>query len=208
MKNLKVMRVFRLNNFFSIFILTSFFSIQAHSARVIGLKFADSIELGPKKLTLNGIGLRKAEVALGLKVNVYAAALYLENKSQNAEDIIKNPSPKIVKLGYARSVGKEKARETWTTNFEKLCLGPQNPCSKEKSAFTDQFLPAIGDMEEDQFQEFIIDGTTLTISAPKKSKVTIENTNLGIFLLRVWLQNPPNPEVSEGLLGLKDFSKE
>jgi hypothetical protein len=178
------------------------------AAKVIGIKFADTYSHNGSELVLNGIGLRKVDVALGLRVNVYAGALYLAAKNSNPQDIIQSKTAKVVRLGYAREVGKDKARETWKTNFEKICGSEKSFCFKDKAIFETQFISAIDDIEEDQYQEFIIDGAKLKIISNKKEKALIENTQLGQFVLNVWLLSPPNPELASGMLGQADFSKE
>ena len=176
-------------------------ALTSYGAKLLGLKFEDEVTFEGKKLILNGMGVRKADVALGLRVDVYVAALYLEALSKDAQSIISSKGPKFVRVGYARSVGKEKSRETWLANFEKICKDPKSFCFNERDVFMNQFLPAIEDIEEDQFQEFWITDRSLRFKSHKKEKLNLQNTELGKFLLNVWLLNPPNPEVSEGLLG-------
>ena len=194
------MKLLRLSSVFYVFAILSWTSIPVQGAKMLGLKFDDEVTFEGQKLFLNGMGVRKADVALGLRVDVYVATLYLDALSKDAKAIIASKSPKLVRIGYARSVGKEKSRETWTANFEKICKEPTSFCFKEREVFMNQFIPALEDIEEDQFQEFWISDKGLRFKSHKKEKLNLQGTELGRFLLHVWLLNPPNPEVAEGLL--------
>jgi hypothetical protein len=194
------MKFFRLSSMCFLFAVIGWQSTSAQGAKLLGLKFDDEVTFDGQKLLLNGMGVRKADVALGLRVDVYVAALYLDKPSKDAKAIIDSKSPKLVRIGYARSVGKEKSRETWTANFEKICKEATSFCFKEREIFMSQFIPALEDIEEDQFQEFWISEKGLRFKNHKKEKLNLQNTELGRFLLHVWLLNPPNPEISEGLL--------
>ncbi|HBF50105.1 MAG TPA: lipoprotein transmembrane [Massilia sp.] len=66
---------------------------------VNGVKFDDTNKVAGKDLKLNGAGLRTK-----LVIKVYAAGLYLPEKSKNVADILKMEGPRRVTLVMARDV--------------------------------------------------------------------------------------------------------
>jgi len=69
---------------------------------VNGIKFEDVNKVGGKDLKLNGAGMRTK-----LVIKVYAAGLYLTEKSKNVADILKMDGPRRVTLVMARDISSE-----------------------------------------------------------------------------------------------------
>src|SRR4051812_36731362 len=72
--------------------------------------FQDSINFDGKTLRLNGTGIRKATI---FNVEVYAAGLYLEQKSLNALEILNSKSVKIIEMKFLRDVSSDKMKDAW-----------------------------------------------------------------------------------------------
>lgn len=164
---------------------------------VLGIKFEENIEIEGKKLSLNGVGIRDKEIALGFKVNVYAGALYLEKPSSDHKAIMASPETKMVRLVYAHAVDNVKARNTWQENFDKYCMG----CEKLKPVL-ETFKTFLDDMESDNVQDFVFVGSKLKVISKKKSKGEVDSAEFQKFLLSIWLDHAPNPELKDGMLGL------
>ena len=75
---------------------------NAIAAEVAGIKFADTVKVAGKDLKLNGLGLRTK-----FFVKVYAAGLYLPEKSKNVVEIIKTDVPRRMSLVLIRDIGSE-----------------------------------------------------------------------------------------------------
>ena len=88
------------------------------AAELLGTSFPDSVTVEGKNLSLNGLGIREATI---FKVKAYVAALYVEAKSKNADEILKAPGPKKVDLHFVRDVGEGKIRDAWMDAFKKNC---------------------------------------------------------------------------------------
>ena len=63
--------------------LVALLGSNASAAEISGVKLPDQVTVVGKSLKLNGAGLRQATI---LKVNVYAAGLYLEKPSGDGGD--------------------------------------------------------------------------------------------------------------------------
>ena len=74
----------------------------ALAAEVAGIKFDDSAKVAGKDLKLNGLGLRTK-----LVFKVYAAGLYLPEKSKSVADILKQEGPRRVTLVMMRDLSSE-----------------------------------------------------------------------------------------------------
>ena len=74
----------------------------ALAAEVAGIKFDDSAKVAGKHLKLNGLGLRTK-----LVFKVYAAGLYLPEKSKSVADILKQEGPRRVTLVMMRDLSSE-----------------------------------------------------------------------------------------------------
>jgi hypothetical protein len=83
-------------------LLSAAFHCGAGAAVVEGINLPETIDLGQRKLYLNGAGVRTK-----LVVNVYVAGLYLEQKTQTAAAALTQPGVKRVALTMLREVDSE-----------------------------------------------------------------------------------------------------
>src|ERR1700704_4621664 len=99
---------------------------HASAAEISGVKLPDQVTVAGKTLKLNGTGLRQATI---LKVNVYAAGLYLENPSRDAETIANSDQLKSIEMVFMREVSAKQMAEAFQEGFEKNCVAD---CAKLK----------------------------------------------------------------------------
>lgn len=78
------------------------FSQGAAAAEVSGVKFPDTAKVAGKELQLNGYGVRSK-----FFVKVYAAGLYLEEKANNLNEVMKQEGPRRVKLVMMREISSD-----------------------------------------------------------------------------------------------------
>lgn len=69
------------------------FTSLSHAKRTSNIELKESISLGSTKLLLNGAGQRSK-----FFIDLYVAALYLSEKSQDAEDIINTDSTMMIQI--------------------------------------------------------------------------------------------------------------
>ena len=158
-----------------------------------GVTMPDTLDAGGKTLKLNGMGLRKKAI-----FKVYVGGLYLETPTKDAA-VATNDVPKVMRMQFVRSVGKDKIVEGFNEGFEAN--------AKEKAAAqkanVDKFLAALPDMKDgDVITYEYVPGKGTTVSAGGKDLVTIEGKDFADALFLVWLgAKPPTEDLKKGLLG-------
>src|SRR2546430_16261223 len=89
---------------------------SAPAAEISGVKLPDQVSLDGKSLKLNGAGLRQATI---LKINVYAAGLYLEKPSGNSETIANSDQSKSIEMAFMRDVSAKQMADAFQEAFDK-----------------------------------------------------------------------------------------
>ena len=92
---------------------------SASAAEINGIKLPDQVTVEGNTLKLNGTGLRQATI---LKINVYAAGLYLENSSKDGESIATSDQLKGIEMVFMRDVSAKQMAEAFQEGFEKNCV--------------------------------------------------------------------------------------
>ena len=173
-------------------IAASMLTLQA--ATLAGVSLPDTVQLGGKMLVLNGIGLRTKFV-----VKVYVAGLYVEQKSQDANAIIKAEAPKRLVMQFVRDLSKKQLLDGFDDSFN----NNSPDAKKTMKADIDKFLDALEPVKEGQQMVFTYvpgAGTTMTING--KDKLTIAGPAFAQVLFSVWLgPKPPNADLKKGILG-------
>ena len=161
-----------------------------------GVNVPEQIQVQTSSLTLNGLGLRQATL---LKVNVYVAALYVAQKSTDANAILAANTPKHLVLHFVRDVDGADIKKAWEEGFEDNAKA-QLPALKERI---------------EQLQAWMVDmksGQTLTFTSKPDAGIevdvngtvqgTVAGEDFATAFLAIWLgPKPPNPGLKEGLLG-------
>jgi len=168
---------------------------SASAAEISGIKLPDQVTVEGNTLKLNGTGLRQATI---LKINVYAAGLYLENSSKDGESIATSDQPKGIEMVFMRDVSAKQMAEAFQEGFEKNCVAD---CARLK--------PDIGKLQG--LMKDMKKGDAMAFHfLPDKVEVMIRGQKVGSIgdkgfsqqLIRCWIgKNPPNAGLKEGLLG-------
>ena len=169
-------------------------AFQLRGGTLAGVTLPDTVQVGSKKLVLNGLGLRKKYM-----VKVYVAGLYLEQKSSDSAAILKADTPKRIVMHFVRGVTKNQIVDGFNESFEN-----NTPDAKQTmKAEIDQFLSAIDLVHDgDEILLTYLPGTGTIVAINSKEKVTISAPAFAPVLFSVWLgPKPPNQEMKEGLLG-------
>lgn len=161
-----------------------------------GVEYPDQITVEGTELVLNGLGLREATI---FKVNVYVAALYLEDYSSDGYAICESDRTKRLILHFVRGVGYGDIAEAWTEGFIKNA-------GNELLSFQDRIETLnswMSDMSEgDRMMFTFIPGTGIEVSVKGEVKGVIEGVDFACVFLSIWLgDNPPNSGLRTGLLG-------
>lgn len=195
---------------FSILLLAAYLPSSIWAAQLIGVKMPDELTVGSAKLLLNGMGIRKKEIALGLGVNVYVAGLYVTKKSQDPTELLNLPMPKQVHMVFTHSVGKDSLKGAWDESFKKNCT-EESKCNSQQALLA-KFEATLVDVENGDTMDYIFekDAIRLLINGKVRGETSLK-TSLGgeslgsefeKTLLKAWLGEAPNADLKKGLLGL------
>ena len=169
----------------------------ASAAEISGVKLPDQVTVAGKTLKLNGAGLRQATI---LKVNVYAAGLYLEKPSGDGEAIANSDQAKSIEMVFMRDVSAKQMAEAFQEGFDKNCVAG---CAELKPHIS-KLQGLMKDMKKGESMafHFLADGVEVMIRGQKMG--SIGDKAFSHQLIRCWIgKNPPNAGLKEGLLGGK-----
>jgi hypothetical protein len=147
-------------------------------------------------LVLNGLGLRKATF---LKVHVYVGALYLPQKSGDAQQILAARQPWQAALHFVRDVDASDIREAIETALKKVA-------GDKFGALQARFTTLSGlvtDLKEGQTLSFANDPAKgMKVEIDGKGGALIEGEDFAAAMLGTWIgAGSPNPELKSGMLG-------
>jgi hypothetical protein len=170
------------------------FSFTAGAATLAGVDVPDTAQVANTDLALNGVGLRKK-----FFIKIYVGALYLPQKSTDADAILAAPGPDRILMHMIYAVDKGQFADAWHEDFK-----GNNPDSYAAlQASVEQFIGYFGDSKKD-------DVITLDYIPGQGTQVSWNGTPRGIIpgedfhkaLLKVFLgPNPPTSDLKDGMLG-------
>lgn len=169
----------------------------AMAAEISGVKLPDQVTLQGKTLRLNGTGLRQATI---LRLNVYAAGLYLENAMHDADAIARSDQLKSIQMVFLRDATAKQMADAFQEGFEKNCIAD---CGRLKPDIG-KLQGLLKDMKKGEAMafHFLSDGVELSIRGQKMG--SIGDKAFSRELIRCWIgKNPPNAGLKEGLVGSK-----
>ena len=163
-----------------------------------GVNLPDTLTVDGKQLLLNGLGLREATL---LKIDVYVAGLYLEQRSSDAAKIIEQENTKSVRLSLVRDVSRSDLADQMGSNFRHSA---GKDYDKLKARF-DRMAGWLPDLKKgDTFTVIYRPGTGLEVLHGSKSLGTIAGADYARTIFSIWLgDKPPNQALKDGLLGGK-----
>jgi len=172
-------------------------SLPVLADTLAGVTLPETVTVGNKTLVLNGMGVRTK-----FFVKVYAAGLYLEKKSADANAIIQADAAKRIVLQFIRS---EVTREQMTEAFDEALKNNAPDKAAALQAEIGQFLKALETMrEKEQMVVTYLPGTGTIVTVRGKDKLTIPGLAFGQLVFSMWLgPKPPNGDLKNGLLGKK-----
>jgi hypothetical protein len=161
-------------------------STQAQITNIGGIKLKETIKLGKNNLQLNGAGQRSK-----LFIDLYIAALYLSNKSQDAQAIISADEPMLIQIHVVSNL----------ITSENLTRGTMEGFSKATDNKTEAIQTQIDDFL-DAFKETIKIGDMFEIVyLPNKGVTVIKNRHIVKILavnldfkralFGIWLSDKP-----------------
>ena len=175
--------------FFSFFILFFLFNTPLMAFSVSGIKLKDSIKLGENQLLLNGAGQRSK-----LFIDLYVAALYLENKSSDAQTIINADEAMLIQIHVISNlITSENLTRGTKEGFEKST----NNNTKDIQEQIDDFFLAFNEPIKlgDVFEIVCLPGKGVTVLKNRHvTKQIPENIAFKRALFGIWLSDHPAQE--------------
>lgn len=176
------------------------FALPATAAiDVNGVKFDDTNKVGGKDLKLNGAGMRTK-----LIIKVYAAGLYLPEKSKNVAEILKMDGPRRVTLVMARDLSSQDLAKAFMDGInENLDKAEKAKIVTQIGKFGEMFASVDDIKKGDVMHMDWIPGTgTVCELNGKRIGDTASDINFYNAVLRIWLgDKPADSSLKPALLG-------
>lgn len=176
------------------------FALQAMAAiDVDGVRFDDTNKVGGKDLKLNGAGMRTKVI-----IKVYAAGLYLPEKSRNVADILKMDGPRRVTLVMARDISSPDLAKAFMDGInENLDKAEKAKIVTQIGKFGEMFASVDEIKKGDVMHMDWIPGTgTVCELNGKRIGDTASDINFYNAVLRIWLgDKPADRSLKPALLG-------
>lgn len=164
--------------------------ILAHANSV----FPEKVQVSGKSLVLNGVGMREATV---FKVDVYEGGLYLEKPTRDAAEALAQPVKRI-EMRFKRPVERDKLAEGWKEGWQRNC---ESDCEALFEGIQQMSAKMVDMREGDTLAlNFLPDGVEIQVKGGQSSR--IGNADFARFLPKLWLGNPPNSGLKDGMLGM------
>ena len=169
-------------------------TLQVYAANLAGVTLPDTAQVGGKTLVLNGMGIRTKYM-----VKVYVAGLYLEQKSSDANAIIKSDAPKRIVMKFTHGASKSQMADAYLESFNDNTPDAEKTMKPE----IDQLIAALQAVNVgDEMVYTYVPGTGIIFSLNGSDKLTIANPAFAPVLFSVWLgPKPPNADLKKGMLG-------
>ena len=170
---------------------------NSSAAEISGVKLPDQVTVAGKSLKLNGAGLRQATF---LKVNVYAAGLYLEKPSGDGDAIANSDQSKSIEMVFMRDVSAKQMAEAFQEGFDKNCVAG---CAELKPHIS-KLQGLMKDMKKGDSMAFHFTSSGVEVMIRGQKAGSVGDKAFSHQLIRCWIgKNPPNAGLKEGLLGGK-----
>ncbi|MFC1609323.1 chalcone isomerase family protein [Myxococcota bacterium] len=173
--------------------LAALSSSPAAAGKKAGVTMPGSVNVGGKKLVLNGMGIRQATV---FNINVYVAGLFLEKMSSDPASIIKSEQNKHLVLHFVRDVDRDDLVDAFEDGFENN--GPSSLEPRVK-----KLIGWMSDVEVgDRIELTYVPKKGTTVSVGGKKKGSVDGADFAGTLLKIFVgPEPPNTSLKTGLLG-------
>lgn len=173
----------------------------AETVEVANVKFETPVDVAGQKLQLNGAGVRYKFV-----VKVYAAALYLPQKSGTPAEVLAMPGPKRILIHMLRDIDGNELGKLFTKGIEANVTRDEfaktiNGVLKLSEMFASRKQLNSGDAFSVDYVPGV--GSTVLLNG-KPLGETIKEPEFFSALLRIWLGDKPADDgLKDALLGIK-----
>jgi len=164
-----------------------------------GVTFPDQATVEGRTFLLNGMGLRRAT---WLKIKVYVAGLYLEEKSLDADAILRPERTRRIVLVFVRAVGREDLLKAWDESFKENSGGDFAALEARIATFHGWMPDRVA--KGDTFTFTYLPGTGVLVTVKGETRGTVSGADFARSLFSTWLgARTASPALKAGLLGLR-----
>ena len=189
-----------MKRFVAVWVLSAVaFAAQAQPIDVEGVKFEPTVQVGGQPLQLNGAGLRTR-----LFFKVYAAGLYVPQKSKSAATLLGQKGPRRVAIGMLRDVGADTFASSLNDGLKANLSEQQLNGFKAQIDTLNANLKSVGEAKKgDQINfEFTPEAGTRIVVNGQPRGAAIPGEDFFEAVLRVWLgDKPADEDLKKGMLG-------
>ena len=171
-------------------------SNSVSATELAGVELSDQIEVGGKKLLLNGLGIREGGVD---RLKVYVAGLYLETKTKNHRKILRSKKTKKLVLKFLMSVQIKSILDAWEEGFAKHA-GSKIDSMRDRIDTLKDWMSPVGHGDTYEFDYQPKKGIEVFVKGKKMGLIPGEDFAKVFF--SIWLGNPPlNYKLRNNLVG-------
>lgn len=153
--------------------------------KVGGVTLPATLEFQKNTLHLNGAGVREK-----LWIDLYAAGLYLEQKTQNAQEVLNAEKPMAIKLHIvSKLITSDKMVEAVTEGFEKSTNGNTAPIQNQINSILGFFKEDI--KKNDVFDLVYLPSKGVVAYKNGQEKGVVKGKEFKKALFGIWLSNRP-----------------
>lgn len=181
-----------------LFFAMAFIAVAPAQTKAGGATIPNNVSFEGEKLVLNGVGVREK-----FWMDMYAGALYLGNKSSNANSIMNANEPMAIKLHIvSKLISSDKMIEAVNEGFENSTNGNLTPIKSEIDKFISFFRDEIS--KNDVFDIVYLPSKGVVVYKNGNERGAIKGMEFKKALFGIWLSNKPADEnLKEGMLGKK-----
>ena len=171
----------------------------AQAVEVEGVKFEPTVEVGGQPLQLNGAGVRTR-----VMFKVYAAGLYVPQKSNSPAALLAQKGPRRVAIGMLRNVDADTFVGALNDGLKANLSAEQLAALKPQIEALNAIFKTVGEARKgDQINfEFTPEAGTRVVVNGQPRGAAIPGENFFEAVLRIWIGDKPvDGDLKRGLLG-------
>jgi Chalcone isomerase-like len=172
---------------------------HAQPVEVEGVKFERNVQVGSAQLQLNGTGLRTRAI-----FKVYAAGLYVPEKSSDPNVLLAQKGPRRISLGMLRSVDADSFASALNDGLKNNLSEAQLTALRAQIDALNANLKAIGEAKKGDLIlfEFAPDAGTRILVNGQPRGTAIAGDDFFNAILRIFIgAKPADADLKKGLLG-------
>lgn len=169
------------------------FTSHAHALTIADVTFEDSRALDGKTLHLNGVAVRKK-----LIFQVYAAGLYVEEKSNDAQKFLETEATRHLRMVFLRDVDASRIKSAWDEGFESNCAEFCESLRPKMKTLNSWMV----DLKKGDVLAFTFRKGSVEVLKGDQSLGTVEGDGIDKSILSIFIgKTPATADLRSGLLG-------